>query len=204
MNKMEKVRRYTLEEVKRHEHPDDLWMIIYNKVFDITLFAQDHPGGKEVLFDCGGVDATEPFEDVGHSDDALFMLAPYFVGDVIEGDRKVYPKCREITDPCKPRRATSKASSICTNMMSSSSTPVISNIRNNSMWGGFKKGILKNTPISSCESRSSSNNVPSKRRSGSGSSFDEWIIILLMILALVALVLYICLQKIKWNYHLHL
>lgn len=37
-------------------------------------------GGEEVLIDCGGIDATTAFEDVGHSDDAVEALEPLFVG----------------------------------------------------------------------------------------------------------------------------
>lgn len=86
-----KSRRYTLAEIKKHDTPDDLWMIIYNKVFDVTAFTKQHPGGAEVLFDCSGVDATEPFEDVGHSNIALKMLIPYYLGEVVENERKHYP-----------------------------------------------------------------------------------------------------------------
>lgn len=73
---------YSIEEIRKHDNPQDLWMIIYNKVYNITNFSQDHPGGAEVLFDCGGIDATEPFEDVGHLEHALNMLHPYYIGDL--------------------------------------------------------------------------------------------------------------------------
>lgn len=33
-----------------------------------------HSGGEEVLLDVGGQDATEAFEDVGHSDEARQLL----------------------------------------------------------------------------------------------------------------------------------
>lgn len=89
-----------LEQVRSHGSYDDLWMIIYNKVYDITAFAQHHPGGIEVLLDCGGVDATEAFEDVGHSDDALAMLEPYFKGTVHASQQRRYQsaraKCKEV------------------------------------------------------------------------------------------------------------
>ena len=42
----------------------------------------EHPGGEEVLVDLGGQDATGPFADIGHSDDAVKMLADLYVGDV--------------------------------------------------------------------------------------------------------------------------
>lgn len=45
-------------------------------------------GGEEVLLDVGGQDATEAFEDVGHSDEAREILDGLLVGDLkrVEGD----------------------------------------------------------------------------------------------------------------------
>jgi cytochrome b5 len=37
-------------------------------------------GGEEVLLDCAGQDATEAFEDVGHSDEAREILTGMLVG----------------------------------------------------------------------------------------------------------------------------
>jgi cytochrome b involved in lipid metabolism len=37
-------------------------------------------GGEEVLLDVGGQDATEAFEDVGHSDEAREILEGLLVG----------------------------------------------------------------------------------------------------------------------------
>ncbi|QEO23434.1 hypothetical_protein [Candidozyma auris] len=71
---------YSAQEIRKHSSPSDLWMTIHGKVYDVTAFAQEHPGGVEVLLDCGGVDATEAFDDVAHSDLAREMLEPYFVG----------------------------------------------------------------------------------------------------------------------------
>lgn len=33
-----------------------------------------HPGGEESLLDVAGEDGTQGFEDVGHSDDARFVI----------------------------------------------------------------------------------------------------------------------------------
>lgn len=81
---------YTLDQVKIHDKPNDLWMILYNKVYDITNFTSIHPGDVEVLLDCGGADATEAFEDVGHSDFAFQMLKPYLIGELQLLDQKKY------------------------------------------------------------------------------------------------------------------
>jgi cytochrome b5 len=39
-------------------------------------------GGEEVLLDVGGQDATEAFEDVGHSDEAREILQGLLVGNL--------------------------------------------------------------------------------------------------------------------------
>jgi cytochrome b involved in lipid metabolism len=39
-------------------------------------------GGEEVLLDVGGQDATEAFEDVGHSDEAREILDGLLIGDL--------------------------------------------------------------------------------------------------------------------------
>uniref|UniRef100_A0A7M4FW08 Cytochrome b5 type B n=1 Tax=Crocodylus porosus TaxID=8502 RepID=A0A7M4FW08_CROPO len=47
-----------------------------------------HPGGEEVLLEQAGRDATESFEDVGHSIDAREMLKQCYIGEVHPCDRK--------------------------------------------------------------------------------------------------------------------
>lgn len=85
---------YTSEYVKAHCSPSDLWMIVYNKVYDLSLFIESHPGGIEVMLDCGGVDATEAFEDVAHSNDAFAMLEDYYVGELDPREHKQYKSMR--------------------------------------------------------------------------------------------------------------
>ena len=43
-----------------------------------------HPGGEEILIENAGDDATEAFEDVGHSSDAREMLKDYLIGELVE------------------------------------------------------------------------------------------------------------------------
>lgn len=84
----ERHRSYRLLDIRAHDTPNDLWMVIHNKVYNVSSFVLEHPGGKEVLFDCGGVDATEGFDDVGHSERAVTMLEPYYIGEVAPEDQK--------------------------------------------------------------------------------------------------------------------
>ncbi|KAG2218549.1 hypothetical protein INT45_006310, partial [Circinella minor] len=70
------------EEISKHNKRNDLYVVVHNKVYDITAFLNEHPGGEDVLMDEGGRDATEAFEDIGHSDDARELLEKYYVGDL--------------------------------------------------------------------------------------------------------------------------
>lgn len=45
-------------------------------------YAIANRGGEEVLLDVGGLDATEAFEDVGHSDEAREILDGLVIGDL--------------------------------------------------------------------------------------------------------------------------
>ncbi|KAJ5673277.1 Cytochrome b5 [Penicillium longicatenatum] len=73
---------YTIEEVQKHNKADDLWIILHNKVYDVTKYIEDHPGGSAILIEVAGTDATEAFEETGHSDEARDELARYHVGDL--------------------------------------------------------------------------------------------------------------------------
>ncbi|KAI9346862.1 cytochrome b5-like heme/steroid binding domain-containing protein, partial [Obelidium mucronatum] len=71
---------FTLDEVKKHKTAKDCWMIIHGKVYDVTAFLSEHPGGEEIMVEVAGTDATEAFDDIGHSLDAKKQLAEYLVG----------------------------------------------------------------------------------------------------------------------------
>ncbi|KAI5642853.1 cytochrome b5-like heme/Steroid binding domain-containing protein [Phthorimaea operculella] len=67
-------------EVKKHKSPKSCWIIIHNSVYDVSKFLSEHPGGEDTLLGVAGTDATQAFEDVGHSDDARILLKNYKIG----------------------------------------------------------------------------------------------------------------------------
>ena len=73
---------YTAEEVAEHTTHDDLWVIINGKVYNISSYIDEHPGGEEVILDCAGTDATEAFDDIGHSDEAHEILEKLYLGNL--------------------------------------------------------------------------------------------------------------------------
>ena len=56
------------------------YMVIYCKVYDIKGYMNEHPGGEDILKDNLGRDATEDFEDIGHSASAIALLEKYKIG----------------------------------------------------------------------------------------------------------------------------
>ncbi|KAI4338013.1 hypothetical protein L6164_016369 [Bauhinia variegata] len=73
---------HTFEDVVTHNQTKDCWLIISGKVYNVTPFMDDHPGGDEVLLSATGKDATNDFEDVGHSDSAREMMEKYYIGEI--------------------------------------------------------------------------------------------------------------------------
>ncbi|CAG8540341.1 9929_t:CDS:2, partial [Paraglomus occultum] len=71
---------FTYEELSTRNTKKSLYISIQGNVYDVSKFIDEHPGGEEVLLDVAGKDATEPFEDVGHSDEALGILKTLIVG----------------------------------------------------------------------------------------------------------------------------
>ena len=78
---------HLFEEVAKHNKTKDCWLIIAGKVYDVTPFMDDHPGGDEVLLSATGKDATNDFEDVGHSDSAREMMEKYYIGEIDTSNR---------------------------------------------------------------------------------------------------------------------
>ncbi|KAG2369759.1 cytochrome b5 [Suillus spraguei] len=70
----------TYEELKAHSTKDSFYVLIHGEVYDVTNFMDEHPGGDDVILAEAGKDATQAFEDVGHSDEARDLLPPLLVG----------------------------------------------------------------------------------------------------------------------------
>lgn len=74
---------YSSEEVQRHSSEDSCWVIHNNKVYDMTSFVQDHPGGEEYILDHAGQDVTLIMKDELshlHTEGAYEMMEEFLVG----------------------------------------------------------------------------------------------------------------------------
>ncbi|XP_019749446.1 cytochrome b5 [Hippocampus comes] len=91
----EEVKYFTLDDIAEHNSVKSTWIVISHKVYDVTGFLEEHPGGEEVLREHAGGDATENFEDVGHSSDARAIAQQMFVGELHPDDREKVAKPSE-------------------------------------------------------------------------------------------------------------
>ncbi|KAG9298685.1 hypothetical protein G9A89_012753 [Geosiphon pyriformis] len=73
---------FTVEEVQQHNKEDSIWIIVHDKVFDVTNFLDEHPGGKKVLVKVAGTDATKQFDNF-HNLSILDKYAPkLLIGEI--------------------------------------------------------------------------------------------------------------------------
>ncbi|PIN10952.1 Cytochrome b5 [Handroanthus impetiginosus] len=74
-------KEFTMAEVAEHTSRNDCWVVLFGKVYNVTTFLDEHPGGDEILLNATGKDATDEFDDIGHSHDAWAMLEKYYIGE---------------------------------------------------------------------------------------------------------------------------
>lgn len=75
---------YGMTEVSKHNTETDCWLVIQGKVYDVTKFIPDHPGGVEILRGCGK-DATSLFQgerEHAEGNVATTYLPTYLIGTV--------------------------------------------------------------------------------------------------------------------------
>jgi len=56
------------------------------QVYDVTNFLDEHPGGGEIVSEQAGKDATQSFDDIGHSKKAKEMLQKSEHGIIFKGN----------------------------------------------------------------------------------------------------------------------
>ncbi|KAF8898601.1 FMN-dependent dehydrogenase-domain-containing protein [Infundibulicybe gibba] len=66
---------WSLEQVAEHNSTNSCWVIIQNKVYDVTDFLSEHPGGAQIILKYAGRDATPAYEPI-HPPDALDRNLP--------------------------------------------------------------------------------------------------------------------------------
>ncbi|XP_070284118.1 fatty acid desaturase 2-like protein FADS2B isoform X3 [Myotis yumanensis] len=78
---------YSWQEIQRHNQETDQWLVINRKVYDVTSWADRHPGGRRVLNHYAGEDATDVFRAMHlELDIARLYLKPLLIGELAPGE----------------------------------------------------------------------------------------------------------------------
>ncbi|TPX72950.1 hypothetical protein SpCBS45565_g00388 [Spizellomyces sp. 'palustris'] len=75
---------YTIDQVASHNNEESLWIIVDGRVYDLTNFADLHPGGLTVLLEVAGKDATQEFYGL-HRQSVLAKFGPKYEIGTIKG-----------------------------------------------------------------------------------------------------------------------
>ncbi|KAL6513611.1 Delta 8 Fatty Acid Desaturase [Orobanche gracilis] len=73
----------TSDELKKHNKPDDLWLSIQGKIYNVTDWLKDHPGGDIPILNLAGQDVTDAFIAF-HPGSAWKHLDKFFTGFYLE------------------------------------------------------------------------------------------------------------------------
>ena len=87
-----RIRIFTDEDLAQHSTPSSCWITRNGKVYDVTSFMPDHPGGDDLILKYAGQDVGEVMKDPEeheHSEAAYDMLDEYLVGRVGVGENIV-------------------------------------------------------------------------------------------------------------------
>jgi flavocytochrome c len=69
----------SMKEVAKHHYPGDCWVSLYGIVYDLSSFAEQHPGGTGSILALAGTDGTKVFDAI-HSPHMLDILQNRVVG----------------------------------------------------------------------------------------------------------------------------
>jgi len=69
---------------------DEPYIILHNVVYNVTQWLNDHPGGNAILIENAGTDATQAFEDQGHSNIARGIMEQFSIGEVVPEERELW------------------------------------------------------------------------------------------------------------------
>ncbi|KAK8470554.1 hypothetical protein PHAVU_004G176300 [Phaseolus vulgaris] len=72
---------YSKMEVSLHNKRTDCWIIIKKKVYDVTSYVEEHPGGDAILAHAGD-DSTEGFFGPQHATRVFDMIEDFYIGDL--------------------------------------------------------------------------------------------------------------------------
>ena len=93
---------FALSDVAKHTSRTSLWISYKGRVYDITHFIDDHPGGDDIVLKYAGTDVGPVMADETehvHSRSAYEMLTEYQIGE-LGGDERIVSEGEYNFSPC--------------------------------------------------------------------------------------------------------
>lgn len=81
-----------------HNQPNDTWLIIGTKVYDISHWVTSHPGGDIILSQVAGKDCSDPFYTMHTEAVARNYLPKFHIGDIHPNECKLSPMQQDLRD----------------------------------------------------------------------------------------------------------
>jgi cytochrome b involved in lipid metabolism len=76
-------RSVTAAEVAQHCTEGDAWIIVEGKVYDVSAYIENHPGGEEALSKWAGKDASVAFRGPQHGTQVDDVIANYYLAELV-------------------------------------------------------------------------------------------------------------------------
>ncbi|CAN0901474.1 Cytochrome B5-like protein [Linum grandiflorum] len=80
-NKVKAFKVYNKAEISLHNKRTDCWIIVKDRVFDVTSYVEEHPGGDAILTNAGD-DSTQGFFGPQHPGGAFQLIEDYCIGEL--------------------------------------------------------------------------------------------------------------------------
>ncbi|XP_076912880.1 cytochrome B5-like protein [Bidens hawaiensis] len=75
------LKAYNKAQVSLHNKRTDCWIIIKDKVYDVTPYVEEHPGGDAILAHAGD-DSTQGFLGPQHATRVFDMIEDFYIGEL--------------------------------------------------------------------------------------------------------------------------
>lgn len=76
-------RLISVAQLEKHNHTGSVWVARHGKIYDVTEFTPDHPGGDDLILQYAGKEMGDVMEDVvehAHSNSAYELLEEHYIG----------------------------------------------------------------------------------------------------------------------------
>ncbi|KAF3396174.1 Cytochrome b2 [Penicillium rolfsii] len=74
-------KKVSTQEISHHASEEDAWIVVNGKVYDVTEFAPNHPGGADIIYQFAGRDASKPYNST-HSLSLIKELDDHVIGEL--------------------------------------------------------------------------------------------------------------------------